>query len=94
MKVGVDVDEIIRFQVNRNIINLYKSYLIMLEDLEREHEEHFQKLKQKLPEHMDILDQADYLNPNKMEYMRKRILDSGNHCGREIIATLEQCNKI
>ena len=66
----------------------------MLEDLEYEHDAHFTKLKRKLSDDIDMLDQADYLNSDKMEHMRKRILDSGNHCIREIMTTLEQCNFI
>ncbi len=90
MKVKGDVKNIVRFQVNRNIINLYKSFLIMLEDLEYEHQTHFQKLKDKFPDtYHDLLDQADYLTEEKLEHLRKRILDSGNHCAREIAATVE-----
>ena len=85
---------IIQFQINRNIINLYKTFLIMLEDLEREHESHFTKLKRKLPGDMDVLDQADYFTEEKMEYMRKKVLDAGNQAVREITSTLENGNLI
>lgn len=91
MKAQGSIENIARFQVNRNIINLYKSFLFMLEDLEQEHLAHFNKLKNNLPEHLSILHQADYLTEDKMEHLRKRVLDAGNHCVREILATLEQC---
>ena len=38
MRGEVEVGDIIKFQVNRNITNLYKSFLILLEDLEYEHQ--------------------------------------------------------
>ena len=94
MKVQGELGDIVKFQISRNIINLYKSFLVMLEDLEYEHETHFNKLKSKLSAEIDVLDQADYLDAPKMEHLRKRVLDSGNHCIREIMSTLEQCNFI
>lgn len=92
MRGEVEVGDIIKFQVNRNITNLYKSFLILLEDLEYEHQAHFGKLADNLPDNLDILHQADYLTEEKMEYLRKRILDAGNHCAREINTALENCN--
>ena len=32
------LNELLEFQVNRNIINLYKSFLIMMEDLHHHHQ--------------------------------------------------------
>jgi hypothetical protein len=31
-----------------------------------------------LPEHKDLVEQADYFDENKMQYLRKKVLDMGN----------------
>ena len=94
MSKGSVIENIVRFQVNRNIINLYKTFLIMLEDLEQEHSSNFNKLRDQLPDAGPLLEQADYFTEEKMDYLRKRILDAGNHSGREIMAILYNSNII
>ena len=84
------LNDLLAFQVNRNIINLYKSFLIMMEDMHHQHQISFNKLKIALPEDVDLVDQADYWDEERMEYLRKRILDSGNHSLREILGQLEK----
>tara|TARA_Y100000592_G_C5202889_1_gene191378 strand:+ start:76 stop:363 length:288 start_codon:yes stop_codon:yes gene_type:complete len=84
--------ELLEFQINRNIINLYKSFLIMMEDMHDQHDNNFRKLKQALPEEIDLIDQADYWDESRMDYLRKKILDKGNDSLREILGQLEQFN--
>jgi len=84
--------ELLEFQINRNIINLYKSFLVMLEDMHDQHDNNFNKLKRALPRDQHLIDQADYWDEDRMEYLRKKILDSGNHSLREIMGQLEQFN--
>jgi len=84
--------ELLEFQINRNIINLYKSFLIMMEDMHDQHDNNFRKLKQALPEEIDLIDQADYWDDSRMDYLRKKILDKGNDSLREILGQLEQFN--
>ncbi len=84
--------ELLEFQINRNIINLYKSFLIMMEDMHDQHGSNFRKLKQALPEEIDLIDQADYWDESRMDYLRKKILDKGNDSLREIISQIEQFN--
>jgi hypothetical protein len=84
--------ELLEFQINRNIINLYKSFLIMMEDMHDQHDNNFRKLKQALPEEIDLIDQADYWDDSRMDYLRKKILDKGNDSLREIISQIEQFN--
>ena len=86
------LNELLEFQVNRNIINLYKSFLIMMEDMHDQHERSFRKLREALPDNMDLVNQADYWDDERMEYIRKKILDQGNHSLREIIGQLEKFN--
>ena len=63
---------------SRNTKRLFKSFLILLEDLKTEHEIHFCKLRKNFPQHKELIDQADYFDDKKMQYLRKKILDTGN----------------
>jgi len=82
--------ELLEFQINRNVINLYKSFLIMMEDMHDQHEGSFRKLKSSLPQDLDLINQADYWDAERMDFLRKKILDNGNDTLREIIGQLEQ----
>ena len=82
--------ELLEFQINRNVINLYKSFLIMMEDVHDQHNFNFHKLKLALPEDVDLINQADYWDEGRMDLLRKRILDKGNDALRDIVAQLDQ----
>ena len=73
----------------RNVTNLYKSFLVLIEDLERDQELQFSKLKAAMPEHEKLLSQAEFLDSGKSNYIRKKILDSGNSAIRELMTELE-----
>ena len=81
--------ELLEFQILRNITNLYKSFLVLVEDLSEDHKAQFEKLKKALPEHEKLLSQAEYLDEAQLNYLRKKILDSGNHIRREIFTYME-----
>lgn len=81
--------ELLEFQVLRTIINLYKSFLGTVEELSEDHKVQFEKLKKAIPEHEKILTQAEYLDEGQLNYLRKKILDSGNHARRELITYME-----
>ena len=85
-----EAKEILRFQVGRNVTNLYKGFMVMLEDLQQQHQVHFSKLKRSLPNSEGIINQADYLDENNLDYMRKKVLDIGNDCRRQIETELEK----
>ena len=82
--------ELLHFQVARNVTNLYKGFLVLLEDIQQQHRVHFSKLKRDLPEHDKIINQADYLDEANLEYVRKKVLDIGNDCRRQIETELEK----
>ncbi len=77
-------EEIDVFQLKRHIISLYKAFLIILEDLEEDHIENFEKLYESLHNYKDLVRQADYFTEEKMSYLRKKVLDAGNNCIRNI----------
>ena len=54
-----------------------------MEDLHAENQISFAKLKKHLPEHEAIIDQANYFDELKMQYLRKKILDIGNETIRQ-----------
>ena len=84
--------ELLNFQVNRNVINLYKSFLIIMEDMHDQHRSNYAKLKYALPDNVELINQADYWDESRMEFLRKKILDNGNDALREIIGQLDQFN--
>ena len=86
----LDPRDVLLFQAKRDFVNLYKSFLIILEDLEKENEISFNKLKRQFPEANGALDCANYFDEAKMEYLRKKILDLGNGSIRHFSAELEK----
>jgi|TARA_Y100000289_G_scaffold19707_1_gene19021 hypothetical protein len=84
--------ELLEFQVNRNITRLYKSFLTIIEDIQDQHDNHFHKLKLALPNDTELINQADYLDESRMEFLRKQVLDQGNDVRREIVGQLEKFN--
>jgi len=88
LEKGASVKDIISFQVHRNIINLYKGYFVITEDLLREHKAFLSKLQDGTLDDLDI-GSIDYFTNEKYDHIRKRILDHGNDCLREIEKALE-----
>lgn len=74
---------------HRHIKGLFKSFLILIEDLHKEHEINFNKLKESLPENEDLIVQADYFDDDKLRYLRKKVLDMGNEVIRNNSSDLE-----
>lgn len=87
----MEVKDILDFQVNRSITALYKQFLVMLEDLHEEHLRCVNKMKQ---EGSTDLDKYNYLDQAKMDYLRKKTLDLGNDCKREIITVIDHFSKL
>jgi hypothetical protein len=78
-------DSIAKFAVKRNITNLFKSFLVILETIEREHDEALTKLNNVLPaEHRNKIYLADHFTEDAAERIRKKILSEGNDCIRNI----------
>tara|TARA_R100000808_G_scaffold21917_1_gene47475 strand:+ start:8582 stop:8878 length:297 start_codon:yes stop_codon:yes gene_type:complete len=84
-----DARDLLEFQVNRNIVNLYKAFLVVTEDLYYENQTSFAKLKRVFPDEGEVVDQANCLDDAKMEYLRKKILDAGNDCVRQTLGDME-----
>lgn len=75
---------------SKNTKNLFKSFLVLIEDLHTDHSINFKKLKNSAPEEMqDLIDQANYFDQEKLQYIRKKILDMGNESIRGTETDLE-----
>ncbi len=69
---------------SKNTKSLFKSFLVLIEDLHKDHTINFQKLNKNLPkEYSALISQADYFDEDKLQYLRKKILDMGNETIRE-----------
>jgi len=79
--------EYLKFQIDRGIISLYKKYFEMVEDLYRDHLTLIEKVKNNTSE--DFAKNIDYFDANKYNYIRKKILDSGNDAIRNIDSSLK-----
>lgn len=81
--------EILEFQIYRSVTNLYKLFLEMVEALNHDHDDQFNKLIKVLPEHKDLLNQAKYLDEGQLNFIRKKILDNGNDTRRDLLLCLD-----
>jgi hypothetical protein len=70
--------------------SLFKSFLVLVEDLHADNEIAFAKLRRSLPEHKDLINQANSFDNEKMQYIRKKILDLGNESIRSSENDLEK----
>lgn len=80
----------VHFQIQRNVIALYKKYINLIEDMQEDHINMLNKLNSKVD--LQTLKNVDYFDENKYNYIRKKILDSGNEAVREIERNLEKLN--
>lgn len=77
-----DIKEYTLFQIKRNVVNFYKTYLNLTSDLLKDHEILLKKIEEELgPE---FAKNVDYFDSDKYNYIRKKILDAGNEINRDI----------
>jgi len=93
----VDVKDVISFQVHRNIVNLYKRYFEITEDLLIDHKSFISKIESRLADlGVDVkkanIEEIDYFTEKKFNQIRKKILDVGNDATRELDRALEFVN--
>ena len=74
----------------KQIGGLFKMMLMMVEDMKKDHDFHYAKLYYNIPEEYHrIIDTADHFTPDKVNWIRKRILDMGNESIRNIGSELD-----
>ena len=87
----MDAKSLLQQHYDRNTVSLFKGFLFLIEDLQKEHSIHFAKLKRNLPrDYSAIIEQADYFDDDKLRHLRKRILDIGNEAVRKIDSEMEE----
>ena len=82
MKDNFNVKEYVLFHIHRNIVNFYKTYLNLTQDLQRDHSILLKKVANETS--ADFAKNIDYFDSNKYNYIRKKILDGGNEITRDI----------
>lgn len=67
------------------ISSFFKMMLIMVEDMKKDHDFHYQKLYEAIPKkYHGIIDTANHFTEEKCDWIRKRILDFGNESIRNM----------
>lgn len=75
-------DNLIAVTTGKEITKLYKTLLEIIEDLQKDHEIMIQKVADKTD--IEFASAINYFTKSKYEQIRKRILDNGNECDRNI----------
>jgi len=81
------VKDYVSFQIHKSLVDLYKRYLNLIEDIQEDHKTMVEKLNNKIDS--NTLKNIDYFDNNKYNYLRKKILDIGNDTIREIEKNFE-----
>src|SRR5438045_6095252 len=80
-------NNLIHLQTKKEITRLYKHFLELIEDIRCDHQTMVTKISEKYgPE---AAKQIDYFTQPKYEHIRKRVLDSGNECARQMLSFIE-----
>ena len=75
---------------NDEISRLFKLMLMMVEDMKKDHDFHYDKLYENIPEeYHKIINTANHFTQPKINWIRKRILDVGNESIRNFGSTLD-----
>lgn len=81
---------ILHFRISQSITNLYKQFLILLEDIQEEYNGSMSRLLESLPEEERVkVLQANFFDEEKFQYLRKKVLGAGNDTVRNIESELE-----
>lgn len=80
---NVIAEKLLAFQSKKDIINLYKQLLVAVEDLKEDHLSMLFKLSEAFPNDLKTIQNLDYFDDEKANYIRKKILDYGNEAIRQ-----------
>lgn len=87
MENNPKVKDYVSFQIHKSLVNLYKRYLNLIEDIQEDHHTMIDKISDKVDQ--ETIKNIDYFDNNKYNYLRKKILDIGNETIREIEKNFE-----
>lgn len=80
-------NDLIDIQTNKEITRLYKIFLELLEDIKNNNKIMLQKVA--LKNGQEFSDNINYFTEEYHEQLRKRVLDNGNDCNRQLLAFLD-----
>jgi hypothetical protein len=83
-------EDIFYDQYKHSVTQLFKGFINILEDLQQDHIRNFNKLRRVLPNDDDLIELADYFDDDKFNWLRKKTLDLGNDCIRNINDNVEK----
>jgi hypothetical protein len=87
--------QLIEENIEKHTKDLFKRFLNIIEDLHSEHQRIFLKLKHSLPEeHEGLINMADYFDYEKLQSIRKKVLDMGNESVRKNNSEFEKIDLI
>ena len=86
-KSSIENQKAVNLIVQRNITRLFKSLLDVADDIKQNNSSMLLKVSRKTS--MKYVQDINYLTPEVMDHVRKRILDLGNEAIREIVSVLE-----
>ena len=86
----MNAKKILNDSSDKEIKSLFKTMLLLLEDMRQDHVFHYQKLYDEIPEeYHSVIRAADHFTPDKLAWIRKRILDHGNDSVRNMQKEIE-----
>lgn len=89
MEQGTEAKEMLSRKSSKTTSQLFKNYLMLVEDLKFEHDKFLKKIKLEIPsEYHNVIDNADSFDEEKMSRIRKRVLDLGNEAIRSFEAEM------
>jgi hypothetical protein len=81
----MNLEDVLRFQADRLVKQLFKTFLVVMEDLAEDHDSALQKIEDALPDqYKPYVKLGDYFDEAKADRIRNKILDAGNDCLREL----------
>lgn len=80
-------NDLITIQTHKEVAKLYKQFLELIEDVKNNHKIMLAKTGDKLDP--DYLKNINYFTEEYYEQLRKRVLDHGNDCARQLSGFLD-----
>jgi hypothetical protein len=74
----------------QSITSIFKEMLKIVEDMKADHDYHYDKLYNNIPEeYHSVINTANHFDDKKFAWIRKKILDSGNDSLRDFSSEME-----
>ena len=86
-KSSIENQKAVQLIVQRNITKLFKSLLDVVDDMKQQNSVMLSKVARETC--LDFVQHVNYLTPEQMDHIRKKVLDLGNESIREIMSVLE-----